>query len=149
MQKKQLSQKDIKEVNDIVKPFGLEINKKDRVELLEDKILFINGQAGFFYYEKQLVPTLKFLQKNNTLKTAVVDMGAVKFVVKGADIMRPGIRTCDTVIKKGEFVAIVDETHKKPLAIGIALFSGDEILSLAAGKVIKNVHWVGDEIWNY
>jgi PUA-domain protein len=151
MPKRQLSQKEIKDLAETAKGFSLEISKKDRIELLEDKhrIIFINGEAALFYHNGRLIPTLKFLQKKNTLKAVTVDMGAVKFVINGADIMRPGIRSCDSAIKKDEFVAIVDETHKKPLAIGIAMFSGEEVMAQRGGKVVKNIHWVGDEIWNY
>ena len=151
MPKRQLSQKEIKDVNDSAKGFAMEIYKKDRIELLEEKhkIIFINGEAALFYYEGSLLPTLKLLQKNNALKTVTVDMGAVRFVVNGADIMRPGIRLCEPGIKKDDFVSIVDETHKKPLAIGIAMFSGEEIMAQKGGKAVKNLHWVGDEIWNY
>ena len=151
MPKRQLSQKEIKDLSEVAKGFAIEISKKDRIELLEEKhrIIFINGEAALFYYGATLVPTLKFLQKNNTLKAVTVDMGAVKFVINGADIMRPGIRACEPGIKKDEFVAIVDETHKKPLAVGIAMFSGEEIMAQKGGKAVKNVHWVGDEIWNY
>ena len=42
---------------------------------------------------------------------------------------------------------IIDETHGKKLAVGIALFASNEMNSLNSGKVIKNLHYVGDEIW--
>lgn len=151
MPKRQLSQKEIKDLAEIIKGFSIQISKKDRIEELLDKhrIIFINGEAALFYHNGSLAPTLKFLQKNNTLKPVTVDMGAVKFVINGADIMRPGIRACESGIKKDEFVAIIDEAHGKPLAIGISLFSGEEIMAQKGGKVVKNIHWVGDEIWNY
>jgi PUA domain protein len=149
--KRQLSQKEIRDMDEAVKAFGIGISKKDRVELLEDRhrVVFVNGEATLFYHDEKLLPTLKALQKNNSLKLVIVDMGAVKFVVNGADIMRPGIRSCDLGIKKDDFVAVIEETHRKPLAIGIAMFPGEEIMALKAGKAVKNIHWVGDEIWNY
>ena len=66
-----------------------------------------------------------------------------------ADIMRPGIKECDEKTKKDEAVVIIDEKHNKLIAVGIALYSGNDILKMKAGKVIKNIHWVGDEIWGY
>ena len=74
-------------------------------------------------------------------------MGAVPFLVKGADAMRPGIVEIEAGINKDDVVAIIDQNHKKPLAVGIALFNTAEMRSLASGKVIKNIHYVGDEIW--
>ena len=42
----------------------------------------------------------------------------------------------------------VDETHNKPLAIGISLITGPEMVENDEGKAIKSIHHVGDEIWN-
>ncbi len=149
MQRKQLSKKEIKEINEKINRFGLEIDKKSNVELVDDKILFVNSKSLYFYYKGIVYPTLKILQKQNTLKKVTVDMGAVKFVVNGADIMRPGIIAVDEYIKKDEIVAIVDENNSKPIAIGIALYPRAEILEQNSGKVVKNLHWVGDEVWGY
>ena len=74
-------------------------------------------------------------------------MGAVRFVVNGADIMRPGIVEIQAGIEKDDFVAVVDKNNKKPLAVGIALYSSEEMRVMASGKVIKNIHYVGDELW--
>ncbi len=146
MKRTQLRSKDVsKEVGS----YGVEISKKDQVELIEDKfkIILINKKPLFFNYGDKLVPTLKFLQENNVLKKITVDMGAVKFVVNGADVMRPGIVEVEEGIAKDEFIAVVDKNNKKPLAVGIALFSTEEMKTMNSGKVIKNIHYVGDELW--
>lgn len=75
-------------------------------------------------------------------------MGAIKFVTSGADIMRPGIVELEEGISKDEIICIIDENNKKPLAIGITLMSGEEIQQATSGKVIKNLHYVGDRLWN-
>ena len=147
--RKQLSKKDIKELNLTIKEkFNLDdfLNKKSNAEL-DENIININNEPFFFYYKEQLVPTLKLLLTNNFLKKVTVDMPAVPFVIKGADIMRPGIKELDT-FNKNELVAIIDENNKKPLSICIATFSSEEIKSLDKGKVLKNIHFIGDEIWN-
>jgi len=129
--------------------YPLTLSKKDQVERVEGEhtFLFINKQPAFWYYEQKLVPTLRYLQQHDLLKKIVVDMGAVKFVINGADIMRPGITLIDESIQQEEFIVIVDENNKKPLAVGIALFNGTEMRQMATGKVVKNIHYVGDEIW--
>ena len=113
----------------------------------DEKVVYLNNEPAFFYYENQLYPTLKYLLKQPILKTITVDMGAVRFVVNGADIMRPGIVAIDANIQKGEAIIIIDQNNKKPLAVGIALFSSEEMQKVSSGKVIKNIHYVGDEIW--
>ena len=140
-----------KELNRELVPFGIEYSKKDQVVLLEDKgqkVVLVNNVPEFFYHQDQIVPTLKHLQKaSHLLKTIVVDMGAVKFVINGADIMRPGIVEIEAGIKENDLVVIIDVNNRKPLAVGIALFAAEEMKSKDSGKVIKNIHWVGDELW--
>ena len=140
-----------KEMAEELKEYSYTINKKDNLEKIEDKVifLFINKQPCFFYYQGKPVPTLKLLQEKKLLKTVTIDMGAVKFIINGADVMRPGIVEVEAGIQKNEYVAIIDVNNKKPLAVGRALFSGDEIRSMSSGKVIQNIHFVGDEIWKF
>src|SRR3989344_2311858 len=146
MKRTQLRSKDISKE---VERYGIEISKKDQAELVEDKykIILINKKPAFFYYDGKAVPTLKFLQENNVLKKITVDMGAVKFVVNGADIMRPGIVEIEDGIAKDEFVTVIDKNNHKPLAVGIALYSSAEMQAMNSGKAIKNIHYVGDELW--
>jgi len=148
MPRKQLNKSEIKEFNKKVEQYNVGFDKKDKVEI-EDEYILVNGELSFFYFENKIMPTLKLLLKKQVLKKVIVDMGAVKFVINGADIMRPGITYIDETIEKDEIIVIVDEKHQKPLAIGIALFSGIEMKAVEKGKVIQNIHFVGDKIWNY
>ncbi len=77
-----------------------------------------------------------------------VDMGAVKFIRNGADVMSPGIVAADNSIKPSDPVVVIEERHKKPLGIGVALISGSEMVRNSKGKAIKIVHHVGDAIWH-
>ena len=119
---------------------------KKRVQEAEEGIL-IDGEQAFIKKEGLLVPALHALQKRQFLKQVVVDAGAVPFVCKGADVMRPGIVSFDAGIQKDELVAIVDVAHKKALAVGKMLFSGEEAQAMTKGRVVQNVHFVGDEFW--
>ena len=136
-----------KEAQNLTKDYDYQISKKDRAELVDKKILLINGKPRFFLHENVWLPTLHTLQEKLLLKQVIVDMGAVKFVVKGADIMRPGIKTIDEDIQQNEYIVILDENNNKPLAIGKALHSGKEMESMATGKVILNIHYIGDDLW--
>ncbi len=152
MKKTRLSSKDL---NKELGLYKISFGKKDILELWEDtekkqKLVIANSQPSFFYYENKAVPTLKFILANpEVLKKITVDMGAIRFVINGADIMRPGIKDIEAGIKKDEFIVIIDETHCKPLAVGIALLNSEEMKSATAGKVIKNIHYVGDELWKF
>ncbi|MEM4397151.1 MAG: DUF1947 domain-containing protein [Candidatus Woesearchaeota archaeon] len=153
--KKAMNNKEVKEFLELVKKeYNLELHKKERYEIFEDnnqnyKIILINNIAKFFYYENKIIPTLKLILENNFLKKAVIDMGAIKFIASGADIMRPGIVDIEEGIKKESVISIIDVNNKKPISIGITLYSGEEIKNMTSGKVIKNIHYIGDKIWLY
>jgi len=113
-------------------------------------IIFIDGEPCFMSYDDKIVFTLHGLIKYKPKKNfVVVDMGAVKFVTNGADVMAPGIVDADRDITEGNQVWICDENHRKPLAIGIALVNGEDMISQSQGKVINIIHYVGDDLWNY
>ncbi|HIH39486.1 TPA: DUF1947 domain-containing protein [Candidatus Woesearchaeota archaeon] len=147
---KTLSKAEVKKLRDeLWAIYKVDLFKKgDIIQLNTDtKSILVNKELYFFSYEDRYVPTLKLLQKINFLKKVTVDMGAVKFVVDGADIMRPGIVDVEE-FNADDFVSVVDVNNKKPLAVGIALFNSKEIEAYKTGRVIKNIHYVGDEIWS-
>ena len=139
-----------KEVSKLLSDYQINFSKKDSVELIDDKykVIVVNKVASFFYVNDKIIPTLKFLQGHDLLKKVVVDMGAVKFMVNGADVMRPGIVKIDDGISEGDFVVVVDENNQKPLSVGVALLDSEQMRLTSKGKVIKNIHYVRDELWN-
>ena len=75
-----------------------------------------------------------------------VDMGAVKFVCKGANVMRPGI-TKFSDFESGEIVCVIEESQNKFLAVGKAEMSSEEAKNANKGEVIKNMHYISDDFW--
>jgi PUA domain protein len=76
-----------------------------------------------------------------------VDMGAVRFVTNGADIMAPGITAADPVLAEGDWCWIRDERHRQPLAVGISLLAGAAMGPARSGKAVRSVHHIGDALW--
>jgi PUA-domain protein len=154
MKRIQLSKSDVKKFNqEIEKNYCVSefFSKKDKLErvVFDDyEVISKDGNYLFFFVEDRLVPTLKLLQGQNMLKKVTVDMGAVPFVIKGADIMRPGITVWENGILKDMIVSIIDEKNGKALGIGKMLVSGEELSNVDKGKVIKSIHFVGDALWN-
>lgn len=147
-----LKNKKIKEVKKELGNYQNIIPKKSQVELvkIEDypDILLINGKPLLMQIEGKTIPTLhSMINTDITEKYATVDMGAINFVIKGADIMSPGIVDADESIQPGETIVIIEETHHKPLAIGTSLITGKEMVENNKGKAIENLHYVGDSIW--
>ena len=92
---------------------------------------------------------LPFLSETETLKkfpNVMVDMGAVKFMCKGANVMRPGIKKF-TDFEKDKIVCIIEESQQKFLAVGKSVVSSSELEELEKGEVIKNMHYVSDKFW--
>ena len=92
---------------------------------------------------------LPFLSETETLEkfpNVTVDMGAVKFMCKGANLMRPGIKKF-TEFEKDKLVCIVEESQYKFLAVGKAIVSSSELEKMEKGEVIKNMHYISDNFW--
>ncbi len=152
MATKTLSKSEIKQLNkQLQELYDKEFfSKKDHVQIQEKplKHIRVNKIPVLFFKDEKPLPTLKLLLKDQLLKKVTVDMGAVKFICNGADVMRPGIIQIDENIKKGEIIAVIDEKNKTPLIIGEAMHPTEELKEKQEGKVIKNIHYITDEIWN-
>ncbi len=150
MRRRFLSKSEIKELNANM-GFDFEVPHKGKIEIVEDEVtlILLEGKPVLFEYEGKWLPSLHVLQEKQLLKKITVDMGAIKFVSSGADIMRPGITKIDDGLKAGDAAVVVDETHGKALAVGIVLLSSEELRAADKGKVVKNIHYVGDIIWNF
>ncbi|MFX0096462.1 MAG: DUF1947 domain-containing protein [Candidatus Hodarchaeota archaeon] len=129
------------------------VPKGAKVELihLEDMDLYaINDRIHLVRNREMIFPALHALLEGRVkLPHVVVDTGAVPYVARGAAIMAPGIVETDKGIEIGDIVVIVDEIHKRPLAIGIALMSAIEIKTSKRGRAVDNLHHVGDTIWGF
>jgi len=128
-------------------------NSKSIVEIgeFEDKkMIFIDGEPCLMYHNNQIVFTLHGINKYKPSDHfVVVDMGAVRFVTNGADVMAPGIIDADVNINEGDQVWICDEKNHKPLAIGIAIMNGEQMIKEKKGKAVNIIHYVGDQLWNF
>jgi PUA-domain protein len=138
-------------VKDIVEAFGdvsLFMDKKlEYVETDKWDFIFVDSEPLLFKIEGKIFPTVKgALKSNPKRRKVIVDPGAVKFIVNGADAMSPGIVEADPLIKEGDLVIIAEQTHGKALAIGRALVPGNDMVG-GKGKAVKSIHYLGDEIW--
>jgi PUA domain protein len=125
---------------------------KANVEIVETEfaeILFINGKPVLVKAGENVFPTLIFNEFLALAPKVVVDMGAVPHVCSGANIMAPGIVRFDGEFRKGDFVLVVDEKHDKPIAVGEILYDVETVKMVSQGVVVRNIHFVGDRIWNF
>lgn len=144
--RKQFAKSDIKSFLNVVS-FAQDIMTKKSDVVREDDCLYVDGELACICSEGEWYPSLRImLKKPDLLPTVTVDKGAIRFVVNGADVMRPGITKADE-FPADSFVLIVDEHFAKPLAVGKALFSSTALLAKTSGKVIKTLHVIGDDYW--
>lgn len=124
---------------------------KPKIESVETKIakfVFINEKPTITVSDGSFLPLLSSSEVLSRLPKLVVNMGAVPHVCNGADVMAPGVVRIQGDFDKGDFALVVDERHGKPLAVGVALTDAQTVRDLKQGKILKNVHYVGDRLWN-
>ena len=113
------------------------------------KIIFVDDEPCFMIFDGDIFFILYGILKfKPNRKYVVVDMGAVEFITSGADLMAPGIIDADNTIQENDHVWICDEQHHKPIATGIALMNGNDMIIEKKGKSVKVIHYVGDKYWN-
>lgn len=123
---------------------------KPRVELVEAEvaeIFVVNGKPLLARYKNVFFPTLYFDKALAVLPKILIDMGAVPHVCNGADVMAPGVVDVEGEFDENNVILVVDERHRKPLAVAITLCNSENMKKLEHGKVAKNIHFVGDKLW--
>ncbi|RLG21540.1 RNA-binding protein [Methanosarcinales archaeon] len=146
---------EVKKVLNALKKWCEEFRLEDRMEYVAidhaefQGIVLVKRDAIALYLKDEIVPTLNFALKNDISKGGVVvDRGAVPHIVRGADVMGPGVVYSDESIREGDTVFVKEEEHGKYLCMGKALVDGGEMVG-RRGKVVKNVHYVGDSLWRF
>lgn len=130
----------------------LSLEKDSIVEVIESEIgdvYLIGGKPILFKSANRVLPTLLFSEFTSKAPKAVVDMGAVPYVCKGATVMAPGIVRYEGDFAAGDLVLVVDMKHGKALAVGEVLMDSATARTTKKGPVIKTLHYVSDKIWNY
>ncbi|MDG7010494.1 MAG: hypothetical protein JRN57_00095 [Nitrososphaerota archaeon] len=115
----------------------------------EEGVVFVNLDGFEFIQAGEAY--LPFLGSAGTLAlfpSAVVDEGAIKFLINGADVMRPGIRKLDDWGAPGKIVVVKEEKKGRAVAVGPAAVSGSDAAAMSKGSCIRNSHHVGDRFWN-
>ncbi|MCL2642436.1 MAG: DUF1947 domain-containing protein [Candidatus Bathyarchaeota archaeon] len=124
---------------------------KATIEIVESdnsQIYTVNTRPIMFKIAETFLPLLCFTEFIEAAPKVTVDMGAIPFVCKGANVMAPGIRRVEGEFSKGDLLVVKDEKHGKPLALGESMFDVATFRETKAGPVIKTLHYVSDKYWN-
>src|SRR5437667_7670549 len=97
----------------------------DEAEAGPHRLLLRENEAIGLFLNGDVIPTIRGLLAFPATKRAVtVDMGAVRFIYNGADVMAPGIVDADPGIRVADVGWIRDEKNGRPLAVGRAIMDG-------------------------
>jgi PUA domain protein len=145
---KELSQK----IQQTAPIYGEYVSQHVQVEVMRElgdgELYYVSGKPFLILRGRKFYPSLKALEWLKTpFSKAVVDMGAVPYVAKGADVMAPGIRRVEGGFSQGETVVVSEEKYGKNLAVTEAIMTSQQIMQERRGKALYNVHYVGDRFW--
>jgi len=158
IQRHLLSKKDRKrlvtKVQDISPKLAEALKKASKIEVIKVKFpnvkvrLFLADEIPLVVEEsdKLMYPSLVALFMYEYPFKAFVDQGAVKHILRGADVMVPGITKVEGEFERNKIVGVYSESTSKPLAVCLALMSYKEILEHEKGRALKNLHYLGDKL---
>ena len=121
--------------------------KNLKVHQITDDAQIITGKGiKILKLEEELIPFLSETEILEKFPHVMVDMGAVKFMCKGANVMRPGIKSYSN-FERDAIVCIIEESQHKFLAVGRSLISSDELEKMEKGEIVRNIHYISDKFW--
>ena len=129
--------------------WGVEFPKIKNVkvhQILDDAQIITGDGLKILKVNEDYLPFLSEIEMLEKFPSVTVDMGAVKFMCKGANLMRPGIKKF-TEFEKDKIVCIVEESQHKFLAVGKSLVSSSELETMEKGEIINNMHYISDRFW--
>lgn len=115
--------------------------------------LVVIEKVPLFWQERDgpWLPTIRLLHKYPSMMPKMqVDKGAIKFVLRGASIMCPGLTSPGGAMEdvpEGACVQVTAEGTEHACAVGIATMSTEAIRSVNKGICIDKIHYLDDGLW--
>ncbi|MEM0074987.1 MAG: PUA domain-containing protein [Conexivisphaerales archaeon] len=146
-----LSKREIKElnlkINSLWADIAIEPLKVVRsVEVEEGKYLLMN-EAVLIKLNDILLPFVGDEKLCSHFPSITVDQGSIKYIINGANVMRPGIKMFEGNFIKDQVVVVKEEKHQKFIAVGVALIQREEAEKASKGAIVRNLHRIGDKFW--
>ncbi|KAI8915956.1 PUA-like domain-containing protein, partial [Gorgonomyces haynaldii] len=135
---------------------GVQLDPKTPIfqqKQLDYTVYIQSDQVLCVEFEDVLIPNLKLLlSQPEILPKIQVDQGAIKFLLRGSDVMCPGLTSpgalMEQPLEKGRLVQIRCEGKVHPVGIGRLLMSTDEIREINKGVGVQLFHYLGDELYH-
>jgi predicted RNA-binding protein (TIGR00451 family) len=142
---KHLSGKDKKQLNAVLPP-GYSVEKKDDIVENNEGILLKGNSPYLIKLKDKYIPHLKSVIES-AYPICFIDNGAIPFLLKGADMMRPGIEKIEGKFKQGDIVLIKNQNYPKVIGIGYSELSSEEMQMQEKGKSINVIHYIKDSFY--
>jgi PUA domain protein len=130
----------------------LEPDEESTFVIVDGKYAFIasggKSEKGEGGGHPNYLPFVGSAQLADLFPSVPIDDGAIKYIIKGADVMRPGITDYDEWGDAGKLVVVREGKKARAIAIGRTAVSSSEMAELKKGNCIKNLHHFGDRFWN-
>jgi PUA domain protein len=133
----------------VTEQWGVELPKIKNLkvhQISSDAQIITGDGIKILKIEDDYLPFLSETKMLEKFPNVIVDMGAIKFMCKGANVMRPGIKKF-TEFEKDQLVCIVEESQHKFLAVGKSMISSAELETMDKGEIVKNLHYISDKFW--
>ena len=111
-----------------------------------DSQILVGENFKILKLKDEFIPFLSDVILLESFPSVTVDMGAVKFMCNGANVMRPGIKNHSEFLKD-DIVCVIEESQHKYLAVGKSLVNSSDMKDMPKGEVIKNLHYISDKYW--
>jgi PUA domain protein len=136
-------------LKDILEQWKIELPKIKNFkihQITDDEQMITSENLKILKKDGDYLPFLSEIETLEKFPNVMVDMGAVKFMCNGANVMRPGIKS-HSDFDKGQVVCVIEESQHKFLAVGKALVPSSEMETMQKGEVVKNLHYISDKFW--
>jgi len=133
----------------VTEQWGIEFPKIKNLkvhQISNDAQIITGNGIKILKIENDYLPFLSEVEMLKKFPNVMLDMGAIKFMCKGANVMRPGIKIF-TEFEKDKLVCIVEESQHKFLAVGKSMVSSLELENMDKGEVVRNLHYISDKFW--
>jgi malignant T-cell-amplified sequence len=121
----------------------LEPDEETKFVIIDGRFTFVTGGPGGGY-----LPYVGSGDAVGLFPSVSIDEGAVKYIIKGADVMRPGISKYDDWGDAGRLVVVREDQKGRAAAVGRTAVASSEMADLKKGNCVKNLHHAGDKFWN-
>ncbi|KAI5189571.1 malignant T-cell-amplified sequence [Nematocida sp. AWRm77] len=133
------------------------LGKEEVLESIKtpEKETFIlrNGIPIIHVESDRYVPLVKCVHMAPDMLTkVVVDEGAIKHLINGADVMAPGLLQTTSEypsVSENDLVAIYGYGKTHALGVGVVVMSSSQVEEIRNGVAIKIVSRLGDKLYSY